>query len=324
MKAMIFTNYGSPDVLQLADVAKPTPKDDEVLIKIHATTVTMGDTEIRRFKMAGWVWLPMRVYMGITKPRIKILGMELAGEVEALGKDVTRFKPGDPVFGATGLKFGAYAEYVCLPSSNMLATKPINMSYEQAAAVPVGGIEALHFLTRANLQRGQKVLINGAGGTIGTFAVQIAKSLGAEVTGVDRTEKLDLLRTLGADHVIDYTQADFTQNGQTYDVIFDVVGKSVFARCIKSLNPNGRYLLANPKLSQMLRALWISRTSSKRIIFGAANESIDDLMRLKALIEAGEIKTVIDRRYPLEQLAEAHRFVDTGRKQGNVIITVGQ
>ena len=224
----------------------------------------------------------------------------------------------------TGLGFGAYAEYKCLPEDGVLAIKPANMTYEEAAAVPVGGLEALHFLRKANILSGQKVLISGAGGSIGTFAVQLAKYFGAEVTGVDSTGKLDMLRSIGTDHVIDYTQDDFTQSGETYDVILDVMGKSSFSRCIRSLKPNGRYLLLNAGLSQMVRGRWTSLRSSKKVIIGAASQKREDLVFLKELIEAEKIKAVIDRRYPLEQTAEAHRYVETGHKKGNVVITLEQ
>lgn len=268
----------------------------------------------------------MRLYVGLRKPsRITILGQELAGEVEAAGKDVTRFRKGDRVFGSTGFRFGAYAEYTCLPAESetgVLAIKPANMSYEEAAAVPTGGLEALHFLRKGNIQRGEKVLINGAGGSIGTFAVQLARYFGAEVTAVDSTEKLDMLRSLGAGHVIDYRQEDFTRSGETYDIIFDVVGKSPFSRSIRSLKKNGYYLIANPRLSTMLRGRWTSMRSSKKVIFEPASRKREDLIFLKELIEAGKLKSVIDRRYPLEQTAEAHRYVETGRKKGNVVITV--
>ena len=269
---------------------------------------------------------PCESIYGLRKPkRITILGQELAGEIESVGKDVKLFKKGDQVFATTGFGFGAYAEYKCLPEEpkmGVLAIKPVNMTYEEAAAVPTGGLEALHFLRKGNIQSGQKVLIIGAGGSIGTFAVQLARYFGAEVTGVDSTGKLDMLRSIGADHVIDYTQEDFTKSGETYDVIFDVMGKSSFSGSIRSLKQNGRYLLGNPGLSQMVRGRWTSMRSSKKVIIGAANQKNEDLVFLKELIEAGKIKSVIDRRYPLEQIAEAHRYVDTGQKKGNVVITV--
>ena len=328
MKAIVWTEYGPPDVLQLKEVEKPTPKEDEVLIRIYATTVTAGDCEMRSLKFPLFLSLPMRIYVGIRKPtRIKIIGQELAGEIEAVGVDVKRFKEGDQVFASTGFGSGTYAEYTCLPEEpnemeGVLALKPANMTYEEAAAVPVGGLEALHFLRKGNIQSGQKLLINGAGGSIGTFAIQLAKYFGAEVTGVDSTGKLDTLRSIGADQVIDYTQEDFTKSGEIYDVIFDVVGKSSFSGSIRSLKQNGRYLLANPGLSQMVRGRWTSMTSSKKVIFGAASGTTEDLIFLKELIEAGKIRAVIDRRYPLEQIAEAHRYVETGHKKGNLVIIV--
>ncbi|RIK29045.1 MAG: NAD(P)-dependent alcohol dehydrogenase [Anaerolineae bacterium] len=326
MKAIVWTNYGSPDVLQLKEIGKPTPNANEMLIKIHATTVTTGDCETRNLKMPILVRLPMRMYAGFRKPkRITILGQELAGEIEAIGKDVKRFKPGDQVFGTTGLGFGAYGEYLCLPEESamgVLATKPANMTYEEAAAVPTGGLEALHFIRKGNIQRGEKVLIIGAGGSIGTFAVQLARYFGAEVTGVDSSGKLNMLRAIGADHVIDYTQEDITKRTEIYDVIFDVMGRSSFSGSVRSLKQNGRYLLGNAGLSQMVRGRWTSIRSSKKVIIGAANQKNEDLLFLKALIEAGEMKSVIDRRYPLEQIAEAHRYVETGQKKGNVVITI--
>ena len=325
MKAIVLTKFGAPDVLQLQEVAKPTPKDKEVLIRIYATTVTAADCELRSLKLPIWLRLPLRIYLGLIRPRNMILGQELAGEVEAVGNEVTRFRKGDQVFGWTGFRLGAYAEYTCLSEDGVLAIKPATMTYEEAAAVPLGGLNALHFLRKGNVQSGQKVLIHGAGGSIGTFAVQLAKYFGAEVTAVDSTGKLDMLRSIGADHVIDYTQEDFTKNGETYDVIFDVVGKSSFPRSVRSLKLDGRYLLANPKLSQMVRGRRILRRSSKTVIpyaARAASETTEDFNFLKELIEAGKIQSVIDRRYPLEHIAEAHRYVDTGHKKGNVVITV--
>jgi NADPH:quinone reductase-like Zn-dependent oxidoreductase len=325
MKAVICTKYGPPEVLQLKEVEKPTPKGNEVLIRVHATTVTAGECEMRSLKLPLWLQLPFRLWLGFRKPRKKILGQELAGEVEEVGKDVTLFRKGTSVFGTTGFHLGAYAEYVSLPAEPTeggLTTKPSNVTYEQAAALSIGGLEALHFLKKGNVQSGQKVLINGAGGSIGTFAVQFAKYFGAEVTGVDSPEKLDMLRSIGADHVIDYTQEDFTQNGEAYDVIFDVVGKSSFSRSLRSLKQNGRYLLANPRLSHMVRGRWVSMRSSKKVIFGAAKQTPDNLSYLKDLLAAGKIETVIDRTYPLEQIVEAHRYVEGGHKKGNVIITL--
>jgi len=328
MKAIVWTKYGPPDVLQLKEVEKPTPKDNEVLIRIYATTVTAGDCELRSLKFPIYLSIIMRLWRGLLKPRgTSILGTELAGEIEGVGKDVKRLKEGDQVFGSAGMSFGANAEYICLPErpgdmEGGVAIKPTTMTYEEAATVPFGGRDALHFLRKGNIQSGQKVLINGAGGGVGTFAVQIAKYFGAEVTGVDSTGKLDMLRSIGADQVVDYTQEDFTKSGETYDVIFDVVGKISFSRSDRSLKQNGYYLLANPWLSQMVRGLWTRMTSSKKVIGGTALYKTEDLLFLKEFIEAGKIKSVIDRSYPLEQIAEAHRYVDKGHKKGNVVINV--
>jgi NADPH:quinone reductase-like Zn-dependent oxidoreductase len=268
----------------------------------------------------------MRFYVGLDKPkRMTILGQELAGEIEAVGQDVTRFRPGDQVFAATGFGLGGYAEYICLPEvpqDGALAIKPANMSFAEAAAVPFGGMEALHFLKKAQIQPGESILINGAGGTIGTFAVQLAKYYGAEVTAVDRAGKFDMLRAIGAEHVIDYTREDFARSGRTYDVIMDVIGKSSFSGSMRSLAPNGRYLLVNPRVSHMVRGLWSGITSGKRVIAGAASRTAEDLEFLKQLIAAGKLQTVIDRCYPLEQAAEAHAYAESGGKKGNLVITV--
>ena len=322
MKAIIWTKYGSPDVLDFKEIEKPTPRDDEVLIRVVAATVFAGDCEMRGFDFPLSFWLPLRIMFGLRRPRAKILGQELAGEIEAVGNEVTQFRKGDEVFAPTDRKFGAYAEYKCLRGTHPMAIKPANMSCEEAATVPTGGLNALHFLRKGNIQSGQKVLINGAAGSIGTYAVQIAKVLGAEVTAVDSARKLDMLRSIGADHVIDYTQEDFTQNGKTYDVIVDVVGKSSFSRSVRSLKQNGRYVLGNPRFSGMIKGLWTSMTSSKKVIIALAPYRTEDLIFLKELIEAGKIKSVIDRRYPLEQVADAHRYVETGQKAGHVVISL--
>jgi NADPH:quinone reductase-like Zn-dependent oxidoreductase len=323
MKAMVLTKFGPPDVLQLREVAKPVPKDHEVLVRIHATTVTAGDCQLRGLPLV--LRLPARIIVGLLRSRPIIIGQELAGEIEATGKEVTRFQKGDQVFAWTGLRLGAYAEYKCLPEDGVMAIKPTNMTYEEAATLPVGGLEAVYFLRKGRIRQGEKVLINGAGGTIGTFAVQLAKYFGAEVTAVDSTGKLDMLRSLGADHVIDYTREDFTKRGETYDVIFDVIGKSSYARCVRSLKPSGRYLLGNPRPFQKARGRWTARRSSISVIpwtSRSASEYAEDIGFLKELVAAGKIQPTIDRHYPLEALAEAHRYVDTGQKKGNVVITV--
>jgi NADPH:quinone reductase-like Zn-dependent oxidoreductase len=330
MKAIIWTRYGPPEVLQLQEVEKPVPKDDQVLIKVNATSVTAGDCETRRLALPLGLSIPVRLYAGFSRPqRIPILGQELAGMVEEAGKNVTAFRAGDPVFGTTGFGFGAYAEYVCLKvgtggTDGALAPKPINLTDEEAAVVPTAGLEALHYLRKANIQPGKKVLIIGAGGSIGTFAIQLARHFGAEVTGVDSTEKLELLRALGANQVIDYTKDDYTKNASGYDLIIDLVGKHRVSRRLKLLKPGGYYFLAYAWPAHILLAIWTSLTSSKKLKIDSASQTQVDLIYLTELIEAGVIKAVIDRCYPLEQAAEAHRYAESGHKQGNVAITVKQ
>lgn len=322
MKAIVCTEYGSPEVMQLQEVEKPTPKANEILIKIYATTVTSADRRIRKADP-----FPVRFFYGFPRPKKNtILGSELAGEIEAVGKNVKQFKVGDPVFASAGIGLGANAEYICLPETGAVAIKPTNMTYEEAAAIPFGATTSLFFLRdKGKIQRGQEVLIYGASGALGMAAVQLAKFFGAQVTGVCRTAKLDLVKSLGADSVIDYMQEDFTQNGKTYDIIFDTSGKSPFAGCLKSLKLGGRYLRAvHINLLPILRGLWTSMTSRKQVMGGVAIERQEDLLFLKELIEAGKIRSVIDRCYPLEQTAEAHRYVEQGGKKGNVVITVGQ
>jgi NADPH2:quinone reductase len=319
MKASVYEKYGPPEVVQLKEVEKPVPADNEVLIKIHATTATAAERMMRSGK-PYWG----RIILGLIKPgkKYRILGLELAGEIEAVGKDVGRFQPGDQVYGFRGFGTGALAEYKCMPETGSLALKPANLTYEEAAAVVDGATTALFFLKeKANIQRGQKVLIIGASGSIGTYAVQLANYFGAEVTGVCSTANLELVKSLGADKVIDYTQEDFTQNGETYDVVFDTVGKSSFARCKDLLKKNGCYLPTTGLFNYALTG-WTSLIGGKKVLSGMSVEKNEALIFIKELIEAGEIKPVIDRRYPMEQAIEAHRYVDKGHKKGNVVITV--
>lgn len=325
MKAIVYEKYGSPEVLHLRAVEKPTPKDDEVLIKVQATEVTKADCEMRSFKFqVKWFWLPLRLAFGLIKPRKRILGGYFAGVVESVGKAVSKFKKGDQIFGATGLRFGAYGEYLCLPAGYTLVKKPDNISFEEAAAVPLGGLNALHFLRAANVQHGEKVLVNGAGGSIGTFGVQIAKSMGAEVTAVDSSIKEDMLRRIGADHFVDYSKTEFTKSEETYDVIFSMVAKSSFSGCLKALNPKGRYLLANPRMSDMLRSAVTTMLTDKKAFFDFAGETEEELLTLKEMIEAGKIKPIVDKIYPFDQAAEAHRRVETEQRLGPVVISMEQ
>jgi NADPH:quinone reductase-like Zn-dependent oxidoreductase len=318
MKAIIYEKFGPPEVLQLSDVPKPTPKENEVLIKNFATTVVKEEPDMRR--APG--------FNGFIKPRNPILGQEFSGVVETVGKNVTHFKAGDQVFGF--VMFGAYAEYLCVPQNGALAIKPQNMKYEEAVSIPNGMLTALPFLRdRGNIQRGQSVLIYGASGSVGTAAVQLAKYFGTEVTGVCSTRNLELVKSLGADYVIDYTQEDVTENGKTYDIIFDTVGKLPFSKCKGSLTDDGIFLTTVPTPGIMLKALWPAKRNGKKVKFLAAGlrstkEKVRDLDFLRELIEAGNLKAVIDRRYPLAEMAEAHRYVETGRKKGNVVIIVTQ
>jgi NADPH:quinone reductase-like Zn-dependent oxidoreductase len=325
MRAVVCTAYGPPDVLELGDVRKPVPKANEVLVRIRATTVSTADCELRRFDFAPWIWLPMRLAFGIRRPRQPVLGQELAGDVESVGKDVTSLRRGDRVFAATGIGLGAYAEYICLrenPQTGAIASMPANLSYQEAAAVPYGGGEALGFLRKADVRSGQRVLVNGAGGSFGTYAVQLAKILGAHVTAVDSAPKLEMLRTIGADRVIDYAQEDFTDSPETYDVIFDVVRGTPSARMVRSLTENGWLLMANPGFLQIVRARWAARGSKKRVSFAGSSGTREDLAYLRDLLESGKLRPVVDRRFPLEQMVEAHRYAESGQKLGNIVVTV--
>jgi len=322
MKAVFCTEYGPPEVLQLKETEKPKPGDKEVLIKIYAATVTMGDCELRNLTFPVWIRVPIRIYLGYGKPKNLIPGMEFSGVIESVGKEVIGFQEGDPVFGSSGLKMRSYAEYKCQLHTYAMAKKPANVSFEEAAAIPVGGLNALHFLRKASIRPGQHILVNGAGGSIGTFGVQLAKLWGAEVTAVDSTEKLDMLLSIGADHVVDYTKEDFTKNRTKYDVVFDMVYRSSFTGCVRSLKSDGCYLMANTSPLRMLRGLWISKRSNKRMIFEMAGEKAEDLTCLAGLMAAGKIKTVIDRTYPLEKVVEAHAYVEQGGKKGNVVLSI--
>lgn len=323
MKASVFESYGGPEVLKLKDVPTPVPKDNEILIKVHASTVIAGDCELRGFTFPAWFWLPLRLYVGLFRPkRVKIPGQEVAGDIAAIGKNVTDFKVGDQVFASTGPTFSGHAEYKCLPANYVISRKPANISYGQAAAIPTGGLNALHFMRKGKIQAGEKMLVVGAAGNLGSFAVQLAKYFGAEVTAIDSGEKLDMLHRIGADHVIDYTQEDFTKNGKKYDLIFDGIGRSPFRGSIKSLNKGGRYLIANPRINTMIRSIWASKTTSKEAIFKFASYNAEEMDFLAKLVSDGKIQAVIDRRYDLADIAEAHKYVGAKKHQGNVVINV--
>ena len=324
MKAITYSRYGPPDVLQVREVHDPVPKDDEVLIRVRAAEATKADCEMRSFRFSvKWFWLPLRLAVGVIKPRRQILGGYFSGEVESIGRSVTNYSAGDLVYGAAGIRMGAYGEYLALPESACVVRKPDNMSHTEAAAVPLGGLNAIHFMRRARIQPGESVLINGAGGSIGAHAVQIAKAMGAEVTAVDSAIKQDFLRRIGADHCIDYSQEDFTDNGERYDVIFDMVPVSSYSACIKALNPIGRYLSGNPRLSVMIRSILTTRFSDKSATFAFARETREELLALTAMIEDGKIQSIVDKVYPMEQAADAHRRVETEQRIGALVLEIG-
>lgn len=322
MKAIIVTKYGPPEVLQLREVAKPVPKDNEVLVKVYATTVTSGDSRVRGFNVPRSAWLPARLTLGLRKPRKTIPGMVLAGEVESMGKGVTQFKKGDPVYAYDITRLSTYAEYACVPENRALAFKPSTFTYEESAALPFGAVTALYFLRKGNIHSGQHVLIYGASSSVGTAAVQLAKHFGAEVTGVCSTANIELVKSLGADHAIDYTRADFTKNNERYDIIFDTVGKTSLASSLESLKESGSYLQAVAGPALLIQMQWAARTSGKSLIGGTATPKVEDLVYLNSLAESGKIKPVIDRCYRLEDMVQAHHYVDLGHKKGNVVITV--
>jgi len=326
MKAIVCTAYGGPEVLRLEEVEKPRPKAGEVLVRVHATTVSRADCEIRRFDFPAWFWLPLRLAFGVTRPRIRILGQEFAGEVEALGEGTTSLAPGDRVYGNTGIGLGAYAEYVRVGgrrAGSVVAPMPTGASYVEAAAVPYGATEAYGFLRKAGVGPGQRVLIIGAGGSFGSYAVQLAKLAGAEVVAVDGTGKLGMLREIGADTAIDYTARDFTDGAGTFDIVFDVICRAPFERVVRLLRPHGRYVLANPPTSHVVRGLWTSLTGDKRVILFASTITREHLEAITRLIEAGKLRPVVDRQYRLEQMVEAHRYAETEQKKGNIVIVVG-
>jgi 2-desacetyl-2-hydroxyethyl bacteriochlorophyllide A dehydrogenase len=317
MKAIVCTKYGAPEFLQMKEVEKPSPKDNEILIKIHASSVSSGDARMRRADP-----FIIRLIFGFKRPRKPILGVVFAGEIEAIGTSVSNYKIGDQVFGSSGMNFGAHAEYVSVPEDAVLALKPNNMTYEEAASIPFGATASMHFLRIANIQQGQKVLIYGASGALGTMAVQLAKNYGAEITAVCSTANIELMKSLGADHVIDYTQEDFTRNGKKYDVVFDTIGKISLRKALKSLSDNGHLLLASAGIGTMIGGSIKSMFIKKKIVSGVIKETVKDMNFFKQLIEKGSLKAVIDRTYPLEKIAEAHAYVDKGHKKGNVIIAM--
>lgn len=325
MKAITYTQYGPPDVLGLSDVERPTPKDNEILIRVRAAEATKADCELRSFRFAvKWFWLPLRLVLGVTKPRRQILGGYFSGEIASLGKNASQFSVGQQVFGATGFQFGAYGEYMALPMESTVAAKPLNMSFAEAAAVPLGGLNALHFMRQAKISRGDEVLINGAGGSIGAHAVQIAKSMGAEVTAVDNAAKESFLRRLGADHFIDYHHEAFTGTNRRYDVIFDMVPGSSYSATIDALKPNGRYLSGNPRLWVMLRSRLTTLFTNKLASFAFAGETREELQTLKTMIENGAIRPIVDRVLPMDQAAAAHHLVETEQRRGAIVLLIGE
>ena len=323
MKAIVRTHYGPPEVLHIKEIEKPLPKDHEVLIHVKAAEATKADCEMRAFKFpVNWFWLPLRIALGIFKPRKQVLGIYFSGKVVATGKDVTHYRPGDEIFGCCGLRQGAYGEFMCLPERYTMVSKPSNMTFVEAAAVPLGALNALHFMRRAQIKQGERVLVNGAGGSIGLFAVQIAKSWGATVTAVDSGIKEDMLRSIGADHFVDYQRQNISSLNEKYDIILDMVTRSSYDGCLGLLTSGGRYLMANPRLSDMLRAPWTNKFTNKKVIFAFARESEAELLALKEMIEAGQIRSVVDKVYSMDQAAEAHQRVETEQRIGSIVISL--
>lgn len=323
MKAVVHTRYGPPEVLEIREVETPVPVDDRLLIRVHAATVHTGDCEIRRFQIMPFFWVPLRLLWGVRQPRgTKILGQEVAGVVQAVGENVTRFKPGDEVIATTGMGMAGYAEFVCLSEKRAMVRKPPDVSFAEATVIPVAGQNALHFLRAADVQPGQQVLIYGSSGSIGTLAVQLAKHMGAEVTAVCSTGKIELVRSLGADHIVDYTREDFSEQGRRYDVFFDTIGKSSFDRAMQVVREGGAYIQANPSAADMLRGPIAARRQNKRVILSFAGDSNDDLEFLTGLVAQGELQPVVDRAYLLEDAVEAHRYAEDGHKAGNIVLTM--
>ncbi len=324
MKAVIYSEYGSSDVLRCSEVERPAPKDDEILVRVRAVEITKADTELRSFKFpVKWFAPLLRLFWGIKRPRFQVLGGYFSGEVVETGSSVTKFSVGDAVFGSSGIRMGAYGEYVVLPESYTVVAKPLNVSFEEAAAVPLGALNALHFLKRSNIKPGEKVLVNGAGGSIGLFGVQIAKSMGAHVTAVDHGRKEEMLRDLGVDHFIDYTQEDFTVSDQRYDVIFDMVVGSSYSKCVGLLKKGGRYQMGNPRFSDMIRSVLTTWFSDKTAQFAFAGETVEELTELKGMLEDGSIRPVIDSICSMEDVVEAHYRVETEERVGSVVMKTG-
>jgi 2-desacetyl-2-hydroxyethyl bacteriochlorophyllide A dehydrogenase len=317
MKAAVYYDYGTPEVLQVKQMEKPIPKKNEILVNIKATAVNSGDWRLRKADPFA-----VRFIYGFMRPKINILGTVFSGQVESIGQEVSRFKVGDLVFGHTDMSFGSYAEYKCLPENASIALKPTNISHTEAAVIPFGGVTALHFLKKTMIEQGQKVLVVGASGAVGSAAVQLAKSFGANVTAVCSTQNIALVKSVGADKVIEYTKEDFTQNGETYDVIFDAVKAISVSRSLKSLNKNGIMILSAAGMSEMLQGLWISMTSKKKVMTGVISHNTEDMIFLKGIIETGKLKPIIDRTYRLDQIAEAHAYVEKGHKKGNIAVEV--
>lgn len=322
MKVILWTEYGPPETLRLGELPKPVPKDDEILIKVHCATVTAGDCEVRRFEIHPLFWLPLRILVGFTKPRHPLLGQEFSGTVEFVGSKVTSVKPGDRIFGNTGMKFGSYTEYRCQSHKTPFAHIPEGLSFDEVATIPTGGINALHFIRNARVKAGHHILVNGAGGSIGTYAVQIAKYRGAKVTCVDSADKLDMLKSIGADEVLDYARQDFTMTKNRYDAVIDIVGKINYKRTLNVIKGGGILVLGNPATTHMFRSLWTNQIGSKKVMWNFAGETPENLEYLANLLVDQKIKAVMDRSYKLEQVPEAHQYVEDGLKKGNVIIQV--